>query len=88
MAELNRLRSAASAESVDKAAAARQPGFFYSEVSFDEIADPRERGRLKALPTSFSLPAEDVDSLRRAASETLRNSASFKAFLADTREGR
>ena len=85
-AELNRLRSASSAKAVDEPAATRQPGFFYADVSFDEVADPTERGRLKALPTSFSLPVEDVDSLRRAASETLRNSASFKAFLADIRQ--
>jgi len=85
-AELNRLRSASSAKAFDEPAATRQPGFFYADVSFDEVADPTERGRLKALPTSFSLPVEDVDSLRRAASETLRNSASFKAFLADIRQ--
>ena len=86
-AELIRLRSAANGAASDVVQLARQPGFFAAEVSFDEVTNPTERAHLKALPTSFSLPSEDVDSLRRAAAETLRSSAQFQAFLEDLRRG-
>ena len=35
------------------------------------------------LPTSFVLPAEDVDQLREAAGRLLRESRDFQAFLRD-----
>lgn len=62
-----------------------QPKFFAVEVSFDEVPNAAERSRLKALPTSFSLKPEDVDSLRQAAAETLRRSPQFQAFMDDVR---
>jgi NTE family protein len=53
------------------------------DVSFDNMADPKEREYLMNLPTSFVLPAEDVDRLRAAAGHLLRNSQDFQALLRD-----
>ena len=50
-------------------------------VSFDQIADPVRRGQVQGLPTSFVLPAEDVDNLREVAGEVLRQSAEYRALL-------
>jgi NTE family protein len=51
------------------------------DVSFENLADPKEREYLQNLPTSFVLPAEDVDRLRAAAGQLLRQSQDFQAFL-------
>lgn len=50
-------------------------------VSFDQITDPVRRGQVEDLPTSFVLPAEDVDNLREVAGEVLRKSPEFRALL-------
>ncbi|MGH8610630.1 MAG: hypothetical protein ACREYF_00925 [Gammaproteobacteria bacterium] len=59
------------------------PGRFLIEVSFDQIPDEARRERLKRLPTSFQLPAEAVDELRRAAADILEQSLDFKQMLRD-----
>ncbi len=51
------------------------------DVSFDEIGDPKERASFMNLPTSFVLPAEDVDRLREMAGRLLRQSPDFEAIL-------
>ena len=51
------------------------------EVSFDRIADPARRRDFQDLPTSFVLPEEDVDELRRVAGELMRQSPEYKAIL-------
>jgi NTE family protein len=51
--------------------------FTFSELSFDEIPDPRLRRCLQELPTSFSLPKETVDLLRNAAAYLLMNADAF-----------
>jgi predicted acylesterase/phospholipase RssA len=51
--------------------------FTFAELTFDDIADPRLRVCLQALPTSFSLPAKTVDLLRSAAASLLMNSRQF-----------
>jgi NTE family protein len=51
------------------------------DVSFDNFADPKERAYLMNLPTSFVLPAGDVDRLRAAAGQLLRESQDFQSFL-------
>ena len=56
------------------------------EVKFDALKDQEERTYFKRLPTSFALPAEDVDRLREAAGEILRNSRDFKRLLKDLEE--
>ena len=53
------------------------------DVSFDAIPDPKERAYLMNLPTSFVLPAEDVDRLREAAGQLLRQSQDFQSVLRD-----
>jgi len=51
--------------------------FTFSELSFDDIPDPRLRRCLQELPTSFSLPAKTVNLLRMAAGYLLMNSGDF-----------
>ena len=51
------------------------------DISFDAIRDPEERAVFMNLPTSFVLPAEDIDRLREIASRLLRQSAEYKTFV-------
>ena len=51
------------------------------DVSFDEIRDPKERVYFMNLPTSFVLPAEDVDRLREVAGQLLRQSQDFQSVV-------
>jgi predicted acylesterase/phospholipase RssA len=51
--------------------------FTFTELTFDDIPDPRLRTCLQALPTSFSLPENTVDLLRAAAGYLLMNSDDF-----------
>ena len=50
-------------------------------VSFDHISDPVRRAQVQGLPTSFVLPAEDVDNLREVAGELLQQSPEFRSLL-------
>lgn len=51
------------------------------EVSFDAISDESEREYIKNLPTSFALEADDVDRLRKAARQILKESDKFQEIL-------
>jgi NTE family protein len=51
------------------------------DISFDNLPDQEERAYLMNLPTSFVLPPGDVDRLRAAAGELLRQSQDFQALL-------
>ncbi len=51
------------------------------DISFDNLPDPKEREYLMNLPTSFVLPAEDVDRLREAAAQSLRQSQDFQSVV-------
>ena len=51
--------------------------FTFSELTFDDIPDPRLRVCLQELPTSFSLPKQTVNLLREAAAYLLMNSKDF-----------
>ena len=51
------------------------------DVSFDAIRDPKERVYFMNLPTSFVLPAEDVDRLREVAGRLMRQSAEYKSVV-------
>ena len=53
------------------------------DVSFDEIANPKERERFMNMPTSFVLPAGDVDALRDVGAKLLRESADFQELLGE-----
>jgi NTE family protein len=57
---------------------------YFVEIDFDEIDDRKRSQALKHLPTTFSLPAEDVDDLRAAAREIMTSSRDFQEFLRDT----
>ncbi len=54
------------------------------EVSFSALRDAKVRAELNALPTSFALPAVEVDRLRAAARSILHDSPEFHRFLTDT----
>lgn len=51
------------------------------EVSFARVKDPQQRERFQSLPTSFALPAEDVDGLRDIAGELMRQSPEYEKLL-------
>lgn len=51
------------------------------EVSFDDLESEAERAYFNALPTSFNLPAEDIDRLREAGARLLRNSPDYQRLL-------
>ncbi len=51
------------------------------DVSFDAIKDRKERERFMNMPTTFVLPAEDVDGLRDIGARLLRESADFQELL-------
>ena len=53
------------------------------DISFDAIADPEERTSFMNLPTSFTLPAEDIDRLREVAGQLMRQSADFQSVVSD-----
>jgi NTE family protein len=51
------------------------------EVSFQVLADKKERDYLNQLPTSFALPADAVDRLRVAAKNIILTSPDFQEML-------
>jgi NTE family protein len=53
----------------------------FVEVSFDLTTDPERRRYLKTLPTSFVLKDEEVDDLREAGRQLLRDSPAFKKLV-------
>lgn len=55
--------------------------FYDIELSFDRVKDPALRKRLKALPTSFHLPAEDIDLLKSVAKGLLQQSEQFQNLV-------
>jgi NTE family protein len=55
------------------------------DISFDAIQDPTERERFFNMPTTFVLPAADVDRLREIAGRLLRQSEDYQSLLRDMR---
>ena len=53
------------------------------DVSFAAIANPKERDLFMNMPTTFVLPADDVDRLREIAGRLLRESADYQDLLRD-----
>jgi NTE family protein len=51
------------------------------EVSFQALADKKERDYLNQLPTTFALPADAVDRLRAAAKKIILASPDFQEML-------
>ena len=60
-----------------------QVEFYPIDITFENIADPAERERFMNLPTSFVLPADDVDSLRSMAGRLLRQSEPYRKLVQD-----
>ena len=53
------------------------------DVSFDSIADPKERAYFMNLPTSFVLSDEEVDRLRDIGGQLLRASPAYQELVKD-----
>ncbi len=51
------------------------------DIGFEALRDPQERATFMNLPTSFVLPAADVDRLREAAGRLLRSSAEYGSLV-------
>ncbi len=62
---------------------ARDVEIYTIEVSLPLLDDAEERQYLQRLPTSLSLPPEDIDRVRRAARRLLAESPDFRRLLAD-----
>jgi NTE family protein len=55
--------------------------FYVNRVGFDQL-DPARAAALNAVPSRFTLPAEQVDALIMAGGDALRENALFRDFLA------
>ena len=53
--------------------------FTIDRVSFDQLG-PERAGILDAIPTRFTLPADQVDLLIQGGADALRQSKSYQAF--------
>lgn len=56
---------------------------YFITVDFTGVQDPALRQRLEQMPTSLTLQREQIDDLRRAATETLHNSKEYQRLLKD-----
>ena len=54
-------------------------------VGFDQIRDAKERQRFLSLPTTFALPKEEVDKLRKIGPQILDQSEGFQKLCAELR---
>lgn len=61
--------------------------FYLVEVALEAIPDEKERQRFMNIPTSFSLPAENVDQLRQLAARLLAGSPDYRRLLHDLGAG-
>ena len=59
------------------------PDLYRVYVGFDQIKDEQERKYFQAMPTSFTLPEQDVDNLIEVAKTLMDDSAGFQALLSD-----
>lgn len=60
--------------------------FYLIEVNLGDEADPKLRERLRSIPTTLELSAEDRAALRAHAQATLRRSADFQRLLRELAE--
>jgi NTE family protein len=56
---------------------------YFIDIGFGGIKEPEQRNFFNAIPTSFSLTAEQVDVLIEAGHELLRNNPDYQRLLAD-----
>jgi NTE family protein len=57
--------------------------FYPVVISFDSLADPKERDFFNNLPTTFSLPSDTIDRLRAVAVKLLTESPEYQRLLKD-----
>jgi hypothetical protein len=57
------------------------------ELSFERVNNAEERTYLDRIPTSFSLSAEEITRLRRAAQLLVKESAELRHFLEQSARG-
>jgi Predicted esterase of the alpha-beta hydrolase superfamily len=57
----------------------------FAVLTFNQIADPAERQRFNAMPTTFHLRPSQVDALRALAGQLLVQSPEFESFLQEMR---
>lgn len=62
---------------------AGMPEFYLIETSLHDIADPAERKAMMAIPTTFRLAPEQVQSLEHAGRTLLENAPEFKRLVKD-----
>lgn len=55
----------------------------FFKVTFDALQDRAERGYFTGIPTSFNLPAETVDRLRKVATRLINESGDYQRLLRD-----
>jgi NTE family protein len=60
-------------------------GTYYIEVSFEGIEAPGTRAAFNSIATTLALPENEVEMLREAGHELLRESVRFRELLADLR---
>ena len=53
------------------------------DISFDEVADEKKKRALKQIPTTFSLPPEQIETLVSTARTLLQQSPQMQRFLQD-----
>ena len=61
------------------------PDAYAIYIGFDQIKDERERRDFLNLPTTFALPTEDVDKLRKIGPMILDESEAYKKLCAELR---
>lgn len=57
---------------------------YFVPLTFEQIRDEQRYERINAIPTTFHLQGQEVDTVISLAGELLDESAEFKAFLRDT----
>ena len=62
--------------------------FYLIHLTFSALPEQSERDYFQRIPTTFSLPAEQVDRLREVAPQLLAASADFQRLVHDMRENR
>jgi NTE family protein len=61
---------------------------YLAHVTFDALKDPAERLYFKRVPTSLTLPKEQVDRLREVAGRLLREAPAYQRLIVDLHAGR
>ena len=63
-----------------RAAGVPKVNVYFSTITFDHISDDDQREYFNAIPTTFSLSGQHIDSVRKLAGELLDRSPEFQAF--------